>query len=92
MCASQLYFFFNNICFYFQFAEKTEWINSRNVLWILVFSGFAVNYMVRINLNIAIVSMVKQRPKNNLTLSSECIEDTTNILPVKNTTVSNLKC
>ncbi|CAH0546865.1 unnamed protein product [Brassicogethes aeneus] len=46
---------------------------SRNVLWYLVFFGFAVNYMVRMNLNIAIVSMIKARPKNNVTISSECL-------------------
>lgn len=30
----------------------------RTVLWFLVFTGMAVNYMIRINLNIAIVSMI----------------------------------
>lgn len=34
-------------------------MNARTVLWILSFVGFATNYMTRINLNIAIVSMVK---------------------------------
>ncbi|XP_077286256.1 na[+]-dependent inorganic phosphate cotransporter [Arctopsyche grandis] len=36
-------------------------VSTRSVLWCLVFSGFAVNYMIRINLNIAIVAMVKRR-------------------------------
>ncbi|XP_063237104.1 putative inorganic phosphate cotransporter isoform X2 [Bacillus rossius redtenbacheri] len=31
------------------------------VLWYVVFFGFAINYMVRINVNIAIVSMVQPR-------------------------------
>lgn len=35
-------------------------INARTVLWYLVFVGFAVNYMIRINMNITIVTMVKQ--------------------------------
>lgn len=34
-----------------------------------------MNYMLRINLNIAIVSMVKGRPKNNISLTSECIKE-----------------
>jgi Na(+)-dependent inorganic phosphate cotransporter len=50
-----------------------ECCTARNVLWYLVFFGFAVNYMLRTNLNIAIVSMVKARPGNNLTLTSECL-------------------
>lgn len=43
------------------------------MLWYLVFFGFAVNYMLRTNLNIAIVSMVKSRASNNFTLTSECL-------------------
>ncbi|XP_026474879.1 sialin-like [Ctenocephalides felis] len=35
--------------------------SARQVLWCMVFCGFAVNYMIRINLNIAIVSMVRHR-------------------------------
>ncbi|KAI5748660.1 hypothetical protein M8J76_001052 [Diaphorina citri] len=31
---------------------------ARTVLWYIVFTGFAVNYMIRINANIAIVSMI----------------------------------
>ncbi|XP_005176869.1 sialin [Musca domestica] len=33
-------------------------VEARTVLWYLVFIGFAVNYMIRINLNITIVEMV----------------------------------
>ncbi|XP_034245909.1 sialin [Thrips palmi] len=36
----------------------TECLTARRVLWVLVFMGFAVNYMIRININIAIVAMV----------------------------------
>lgn len=41
--------------------------NARTVLWYLVFLGFAVNYMLRININIAIVDMnsVKKTTNNN---------------------------
>ncbi|XP_051154856.1 sialin [Leptopilina boulardi] len=38
--------------------EKKECISCQSVLWILVFCGFAMNYMLRINLNLAIVAMV----------------------------------
>lgn len=33
-------------------------VQARTVLWYLVFIGFAVNYMIRINLNITIVEMI----------------------------------
>ncbi|PSN34790.1 hypothetical protein C0J52_06210 [Blattella germanica] len=48
----------------------------RTVLWFLVFIGFAVNYMIRLNINIAIVSMVRRQSSklNNISHSSECIE------------------
>lgn len=35
-------------------------VKQRTVLWYLVFVGFAVNYMIRINLNITIVDMIQQ--------------------------------
>ncbi|KAJ8919873.1 hypothetical protein NQ315_006402 [Exocentrus adspersus] len=50
-----------------------ECCSARDVLWYLVFIGFAVNYMVRINLNIAIVSMVATRPKNNRISGNETL-------------------
>ncbi|KAI8123658.1 hypothetical protein FF38_12474 [Lucilia cuprina] len=36
----------------------TSGVQARTVLWYLTFVGFAVNYMIRINLNITIVEMV----------------------------------
>ncbi|XP_033226264.1 sialin isoform X2 [Belonocnema kinseyi] len=36
-------------------------LSCRTVLWILVFCGFGMNYMLRINLNLAIVAMVVPR-------------------------------
>lgn len=54
----------------------------------MVFTGFAVNYMVRINLNIAIVSMVQPRSKNNQTLTSACIIQ--DLLGLANNSVSNV--
>lgn len=39
----------------------------------MVFWGFAINYMIRMNINIAIVSMVKHSKKStNITTVSEC--------------------
>ncbi|XP_055594680.1 sialin [Uranotaenia lowii] len=38
---------------------KEPKVLARTVLWYLVFVGFAVNYMIRINMNITIVTMVK---------------------------------
>lgn len=36
-------------------------INCRTILWYLTFVGMAVNYMVRININMTVVVMVKQK-------------------------------
>ncbi|XP_037947382.1 sialin-like [Teleopsis dalmanni] len=38
-------------------------VEARTVLWYLVFIGFAVNYMIRINLNITIVEMIATKGK-----------------------------
>ncbi|XP_054016268.1 sialin [Hylaeus anthracinus] len=38
-------------------------VTCRDVLWYLVFCGFAINYMLRINLNLTIVAMVMPRAK-----------------------------
>ncbi|XP_057661468.1 sialin-like [Diorhabda carinulata] len=55
---------------------------TRDVLWHLVFIGFAVNYMIRLNLNIAIVSMIRPKLKDNISVTSECLDDT---IPSNNT-------
>lgn len=34
-------------------------ISERTILWYMTFLGFAINFMLRMNLNIAIVSMVR---------------------------------
>ncbi|XP_044763029.1 sialin isoform X1 [Coccinella septempunctata] len=46
---------------------------ARRTLWFMVFFGFMINYNLRLNMNIAIVSMVENRPKSNISLTSECI-------------------
>lgn len=63
-----------------QIKEKKECCSARNVLWYLVFFGFAVNYMIRINLNIAIVAMIQPKARDNLSLSSECIASDASII------------
>lgn len=72
-------------------------VKSRTVLWYYVFVGFAVNYMIRINVNIAIVDMVLE-PKalKSKKISNECLVNATSDLsPIKigpdlNTGGSNL--
>lgn len=45
----------------------------RRTYWIVCFFGFASNYMIRVNLNIAITAMVNMRVHTNETIESECI-------------------
>ncbi|XP_050423978.1 vesicular glutamate transporter 1-like [Adelges cooleyi] len=49
---------------------------KRTILWYMTFWGFAMNYMLRMNLNIAIVSMVRSVPKieNTTAPVSECYD------------------
>lgn len=51
-------------------------IQARTVLWYLAFVGFAVNYMLRINLNITIVDMVRQTKSSSSSKSpsAECFD------------------
>lgn len=64
--------------------EKTDGMKARTVLWYMTFFGFAVNYIIRINANIAIVDMIDLNYKrnsndNNTIVVSECIiNDITN--------------
>lgn len=41
-------------------------MNARTVLWFLTFIGFAINYMIRINMNITIVAMILPAAKTVL--------------------------
>nr|CAD7402567.1 unnamed protein product [Timema cristinae] len=49
-------------------------VSSRTILWWLVFTGTAMNYITRMSINIAIVSMVKSQAAkhDNVSLTSEC--------------------
>ncbi|XP_012216801.1 putative inorganic phosphate cotransporter [Linepithema humile] len=44
-------------------TKKKELFTCRGVLWHLVFCGFAINYLLRLNLNLTIVTMVIPHPK-----------------------------
>lgn len=46
-------------------SKSKSSINARTVLWHVTFWGFVVNYMVRCNINMAIVSMVIPRVPTN---------------------------
>jgi hypothetical protein len=54
--------------------EDEVGIKARSVLWYLSFIGFAMNYMIRINVNIAIVDMIAPEFKGKSATSSECFE------------------
>ncbi|XP_068081578.1 sialin isoform X5 [Anabrus simplex] len=51
-------------------------ISCRSVLWCLVFTGAGVNYMIRTNINIAIVAMVWNQDRNgdNTAAVTECYQ------------------
>lgn len=52
-------------------------VKARTVLWYLTFSGFAINYIIRVNASIAIVDMIdvnyKKSQGNKTIVTSECI-------------------
>ncbi|XP_046383296.1 sialin-like [Ischnura elegans] len=60
-----------------RFKKLTGGIPARHVLCVLLFFGFALAFMMRINLSIAIVAMVKEQPTENLfnTTSNKCFRD-----------------
>lgn len=57
-------------------AEVTVGVKARTVLWYLTFVGFAMNYMIRININIAIVDMISSEFKGRKVDMSECFSVT----------------
>lgn len=64
-------------------------IKQRSILWYLVFVGFSVNYMIRINVNISIVDMIDQsyrKVTNNTLIESECIDRSLSNATIKVTT------
>lgn len=57
-------------------AGRKQTINARSVLWYFSFVGFAINYMMRVNVNIAITEMVTLNASKHGNHMSECIVHT----------------
>lgn len=60
--------------------EKIQNVSCRTVLWYVTFFGFIVNYMLRINMNIAIVEMVivPQKASNHAAACFHAVNETVN--------------
>lgn len=65
--------------------EKENFMNARTILFIMIFIGFGVNFMMRVNINIAIVHMVKVQTDesssnliSNQALASVCLKNIDN--------------
>lgn len=56
-------------------AGRKQTINARTVLWYFSFVGFAINYMLRVNINIAITEMVTMNASTHTGHLSECVVD-----------------
>lgn len=54
--------------------EQSVGVKARTVLWYLTFFGFAINYMIRININIAVVDMISAEFKGKSVVMSECVQ------------------
>ncbi|XP_047109159.1 sialin-like isoform X1 [Schistocerca piceifrons] len=54
-------------------------LSCTTVLWYITFLGCGVNYMIRSNINIAIVSMVKKQSSDGSAVVSECYQPDFNI-------------
>lgn len=78
-----------------QRTSKWGSINCRTVLWCVTFVGFMVNYMYRININIAIVEMIStKKPTVSNDHTSECLahqifESTINTTSTTTSNVNN---
>lgn len=70
--------------FFLRASTDEVHLKQRTILWYLVFVGFSVNYMIRININIAIVDMlsstnkVKSPSTTVKSSSSECFVRSSN--------------
>lgn len=68
-------------------------ISERTILWYMTFWGFGMNFMLRMNLNIAIVSMVRHAIRdNNYELKTELLKNnsSTNTSAFINTKIENV--
>lgn len=67
-------------------AGRKQTINARTVLWYFSFVGFALNYMLRVNINIAITEMVTLNESKHTHQTGACM---VNGLALSNTTMFN---
>jgi len=66
-------------------------ISERTILWYMAFWGFAMNFMQRMNLNIAIVDMVRHSTKfGNQTLRPELYANHSSLNSLTNINPNNV--
>ncbi|XP_044013373.1 sialin [Aphidius gifuensis] len=70
-------------------TREKGWMSCREVLWYLVFSGSAINYMLKINLNLVIVAMVVPRTNKLSSTAAQCTVDKPSLFSINNT-ISNV--
>lgn len=63
----------------FFFIDEVR-IKQRTILWFLVFIGFSVNYLIRININIALIDMldekfIKSSNSDSFNITKECVKE-----------------
>lgn len=68
-------------------GKSKELFTCRDVLWFLVFYGFAINYMLRLNLNLTIVAMVL--PHSKPTAVVQCNVENSTLLWTNETSQNN---
>ncbi|XP_029166244.1 putative inorganic phosphate cotransporter [Nylanderia fulva] len=68
-------------------GKSKELLTCRDILWVLVFIGFAMNYMVRLNLNLTIVAMVVPYPKPAAAI--QCNVENNTLLWINETSENN---
>lgn len=56
-------------------AGRKQTINARTVLWYFSFVGFAINYMLRVSINIAITEMVAVNQSKHINQMGACMID-----------------
>lgn len=55
-------------------AKKIDGTKARTVLWYLTFFCFAINFMLRVNVNISIVDMISDEFKATKISVSDCLD------------------
>lgn len=63
-------------------------VPARVVLYMLSFSGFVVSFMMRMDINLAMVSMVKYHDASNVSIASSCYNVTAKAMEEENSQVN----